>query len=203
MRFFSACLVGCCLVAGCQASELYTFSYAAATGPIQSFSFSFTSPTFVADGESPAFIPFSVTDGAKSWAMTRDWVMMNPPDGCFLFGTPKTDTIATAPCGMALGGDNSGGLLLDFYGGLPSQSGIFPANPFFGVFTEPSGVHLMGPTAFGLASAGYVTLTITDVVAPEPSSLALMAIGFVAFAGILAKKTRLRSGTLSIARDCA
>lgn len=36
------------------------------------FSFSFTAPTFVVNGDTPPFTPFAVTDGTQIWTMIND-----------------------------------------------------------------------------------------------------------------------------------
>ena len=62
------------LACSSQGSELYTFEYTAVSGPVESFSFSFTAPTFVTVGLSPPFAPFTVTDGANKWPRRRIWL---------------------------------------------------------------------------------------------------------------------------------
>ena len=75
-----------------RASLLYQFSYTSPTPTLNSFSFSLASPTFITSG-SPAFTPFTVTDGTTSWTMTQDLVVQANGFSCFEFGTAYGATL--------------------------------------------------------------------------------------------------------------
>lgn len=196
MRFLRFSLLGCVLGLVCQADVLYTFTYTAVTGPVQNFSFSFTAPTFVTDGSSPAFTPFSPTDGTNSWTMTKDLVALSDPSGantCFMFGTPFATFGAPppfGPCGIGVGGPgvNQGAILLETSGGLPSAPGIYSTVHFSGLLDTPAGFEdiNLGPISGSIDNTGTMTLVVTSV--PEPSTLSLMAIGLLALGGALAKR---------------
>jgi hypothetical protein len=80
-RLLFLCLFACFVATECRAEVTYKFSYTAQSGPVRSFSFSFTAPTFVTDGSSPTFTPFTLTDGTNSWTMTKDLVAVEDPTG--------------------------------------------------------------------------------------------------------------------------
>jgi hypothetical protein len=77
---FLVCLF-VCFTTGSQADEAYRFDYTALSGPVESFSFSFTAPTLVIAGTSPDFTPFTLTDGTNSWTMTNDVAEVDGPTG--------------------------------------------------------------------------------------------------------------------------
>src|SRR6516225_9726359 len=148
-RFCLIALVVGCLAAASEGNVLYTFTYTATSGPVQSFSFSFTSPTYATDGSLPAFTPFTLTDGANSWTMTQDLVDVFDPTGlnmgCFQFGTPFASLSQGVPpfggpCSFAVGGPgvNQGAFEFDTSGGLPSALGIYSARDFIGAFDTPA-----------------------------------------------------------------
>jgi hypothetical protein len=89
---------------------------------------------------SPAFSPFTLTDGTGSWSMTKDLVGLEPNFGCFAFAT-DTDKAYIGPggCGVTIGSHASGGFALRFFGGLPTSTGrLFsphsPLSGFDGIF---------------------------------------------------------------------
>ena len=107
------------LVGIAQGDVLYQFDVNGADS-IQPFSFSFTSPTFAADGTSLSFAPFTATDGTNSWTMVQGRAV----DGCFEFGTGGVSLIN---CGFVLPDMSSeGGFNLNILGGaLPSATGAY------------------------------------------------------------------------------
>ena len=178
MRLLAMCFVLCCASGACRAGEMYTFSYAATSGPVESFSFSFTTPTFVTNNSSPAFTPFAVTNGTDSWTMTQDLVVYSSPIGCFMFGTPFAGLGVGpfGPCEVAVGGPgvNQAAFFVTVEGsGLPSAAGDYPAFSFGAAFDTAAGFEDIGP------STGSMSLTITDTV-PEPTGLSLMGFGLAA-----------------------
>jgi hypothetical protein len=81
--FALGALVLCALAGAAHGSVLYQFNVTA-TGGIDPFSFSFTVPSFVTAGQSPAFTPFNVTDGTHTWTMINDLAAIGAVS-CFLF----------------------------------------------------------------------------------------------------------------------
>ena len=169
------------------AGLLYSFSYTAQTGAVQSFSFSLVSPTFIGPG-TPALQPFMITDGSAVWTITQDLVgistgvilgstLLPAGDGCFSFGTSAADLSQSPGCGWFLSnnGISQAAFTVDVPGGLPSQKGQFSNLIFDGAvvveppFTEESFVGCCGE------STGIIQLTVSDV--SEPFSLGLVTAG--------------------------
>ena len=98
-----------CGGSGISCNVLYEFAYTAITGTVKSFSFSFTSPTYLQAGQTPIVTEFTPTDGSNHWTLTRGIVAVASPDtpyvqGCFLFGTPfagLTTVSFFGSCGIA------------------------------------------------------------------------------------------------------
>ncbi|HVZ60060.1 MAG TPA: PEP-CTERM sorting domain-containing protein [Terriglobales bacterium] len=169
-----------------RADELYAFSFTS-TGspilgsPIQSFSFSFTVPTFVVANNSTlisTFTPFNITDGTTTWTITQALAGNNTND-CFLFGSAGV-TLNGSGCSGTL---PAGEALVRFY---PSFTFLYPTAT--GTFSDSGSVSVStGPTS------GTWSLVVSDVTrpttVPEPSSLLLLASGA---AGMLGLKRRYR-----------
>jgi hypothetical protein len=181
IRLLQICVLAIC-IAGCgHAGVIYTFSYSAVTGPIQSFSFSFDSPTFVTDLSSPPFTPFTVTDGVNNWTFTKDLVSVVDPSGlnfgCFVFGTQFAGLGGPpplfGPCSFSVGGPGVSEAAFDFImnGGLPMAPGVYPAREFSGAFDTAAGFEFIGDMNNPTNPTGDMILSIS----PEPSSLSLMA----------------------------
>jgi hypothetical protein len=192
MRFLCVFLLACFLETVGKAEVLYTFDYDAVTGPVQSFTFSFTAPDFVTNGSSPAFTPFTPTDGTNSWTITQDLVT----GGCFLFGTPFAGLgLPPFTCSVGVGGpgNNQGGFYWDFdaNGDLPSAVGTYGGAGFGGAFDTPDGsFEYIGPITQLTQNTGTMTLTITQTPVPDPSTLSLTMISLLALGGTLAKRVR-------------
>src|SRR5665213_3657821 len=182
MRLAWLCLTILGIANASHAAELYDFDYIASGGPIQSFSFSFTAPTFLTSISSPSFTPFNISDGTNTWTMTQDLVD-NPDGGCFIFGTSGSASPPIFPCSSfgILQNSHDASFILDF-DGLPVTPGIYTPWWFGGDFGIGSNNSTERITSFQLnsdiPSTGVFTLTVTDV--PEPGSLGLMAIGLLA-----------------------
>ena len=165
------------------ADLLYQFDVHETTTSVgfQPFSFSFEVPTFVTDGQSPAFTPFTMTFGTHSYKMINDLAgTAFGPTGCFLFGTGGTGVILPG-CGISVPTtDGDGTLRLFVPGGLPTATGLQTlavSDGFFG-----TGVTDVHPVFGG-------TLDITSVTSvPEPASLALLSLGVVAVGWRLRKR---------------
>ena len=171
-----------CLAMTCRADVIYTFSYTASSGPIQDFSFSFTTPNYVTVGSSPEFNPFTLTDGVNSQTLTTDKVDQDPGGhACFLFGTSSTVFGGLLPfpppfnthvnCG-------GGALLFSMNGDLPSAPGIYVAGSFGGVFfTPPPCLACTGGTFEFLGdNTGTMSLSVSGTPSvPEPSTWLLFA----------------------------
>lgn len=176
-----------------QAAELYDFNYVAISGPIESFSFSFTTATFVTAGTSPAFAPFTVTDGNHTWTMTKDLVN-NSGSGCFTFGTPGSSEFL--PCqsfGVARGSFDASWVMN--FTSLPSATGTYVPFFFGGDFGIGGDNSTSAERINSLISdvqtpaTGTFTLTITDV--PEPSTFLLIAFGLFAVALRFYRRSKL------------
>ena len=91
-RIFALSTLAFCGLA--RASLVYDFNIGAAGG-IDAFSFSFTVPSFVGEGQSPAFAPFTVTDGTHAWTMINDLTghTAGVPSGCFMFDNGGTSSL--------------------------------------------------------------------------------------------------------------
>ena len=187
-------MLTCCIAAASQASELYTFNYDAANGPVQSFSFSFTSPGFVTDGSSPAFAPFTPTDGTNSWTMVQDLAVSADPFGCFMFGTTGAALGGMppffGPCSVMVGGpgNSEAAFLVAIDGGLPTVAGVYTPHSFSGLFDTEAGFETINGFEDYPDNTGAMSLTITGTGTPEPASLGLIAIGLAALIGLSVKK---------------
>jgi hypothetical protein len=162
-----AVLVLSVFAASARADLLYSFSYTSRHGPIESFEFSFTVPTFVTEGQSPAFTPFVVTDGTTRWTIDEDLVTTfcgssctsfpsTGENACFMFGT-STYTTLIPGCADRV---SFGGLEIDF-------SALTPLPTAKGVYTYNATAHSTAPFD---DSAGNGQLTIS----PEPSPVVLL-----------------------------
>jgi hypothetical protein len=154
--------------------------------PIESFEFSFTVPTFVTEGQSPAFTPFVVTDGTNQWGMWQDIVgyAFDPAYAdlqvpCFEFGDHVPDL---AGCGVA-GLDYPDSAAILFY--LPHSSDpacVLPtANGVYALGIESDFVTLAGTDEF---ANGNGQLTISS----EPSPVVLLLTTLLAVAFVARKR---------------
>jgi hypothetical protein len=97
----------------------------------QPFSFSFTVPTFVTAGQSPAFTPFTVTFGTHSYKMINDLAGTFPGGiGCFMFDTGGPAFIDPSCNIGASTTDGNGALKLVTVDGLPTATGMQTFGPF-------------------------------------------------------------------------
>lgn len=149
------------LAASARADELYSFSFTNTGGPIESFSFSFTVPTFVTAGESPSFTPFTITDGTNSVTLTEDLAVAGIGFGDFEFGTSTGSTLESG--GITWSPPDGGAIIFDL-ASLPTADGTYSFEATGGGFYYASGEDLLDGTA---------TLTISAV--PEPTSVILMS----------------------------
>lgn len=168
-------LVFCACAGVAHADILYQFSVNA-DGPYEAFSFSFSVPTFVTNGQSPSFVPFTVTDGTATWTLVDDLAGSAP--ACFDFAT-EGDWVVDSPCGVEHI-PSTGGLVQLVFSTLPTTTGDYTIQPYsYEVFAE-------GDT---VASAGaYGTLVVTAT--PEPGSAILLLTGLTAVGLLIGKKGR-------------
>src|SRR5215472_4083349 len=173
-RLLLICLFGWSAATECRADVMYTFSYTALSGPVESFTFSLTASTFLTADSSPAFTPFTPTDGTNSWTMTQDLVTLEDPAGlnraCFQFGTPFAGLSSGSPpmfgpCSLAVGGPgvNQAAFELETTG-LPSAPGTYAAVDFVGAFDTDAGFELITSE---FSPTGMMSLTITNVAVSE------------------------------------
>src|SRR5579863_2964845 len=71
---------------------LYDFTFTPTSGTVKAFEFSFVVPSFVTNGQSPAFTPFTITDGTNSATMTQDLFVYNL-NSCFEFVTAVNSSL--------------------------------------------------------------------------------------------------------------
>ena len=191
-----------------QANLIYAFSYTAERGPIQSFSFSMLSPTFISPG-TPAFSPFTITDGSAVFAIQQDSVAIStgqflgsqliaPGDGCFSFGSSGS---VLSPCSWAL--PNTPGLSMAAFtvtvpGGPPSQTGTFSDLVFDGdTLLQPTLAEEPFYDCCGIQRTGTFQLTITQVPTqiPEPSGMALLVAGISIIGTLSVVRRRKAAGS--------
>jgi len=174
MKITALAVLAVCLFASPARADLqYAFNVTSASGAIQPFSFSFTSPTFLADNDVPVFTPFTVTDGVNSWTFAQGLALASQNVvGCFEFGTASGATLdPTKPC-AALGIDGapqSAAMIVFLSVPLPTATGVYDLPT--GLFLDSFSINppfLMG------------SLDITAV--PEPASIGLPGI-VLAFVG--------------------
>jgi len=145
-----------------RASLVYDFNIDAAGG-IDAFSFSFTVPSFIGDGQSPAFTPFTVTDGTHSWTMINDLTGFTSglPTACFMFDNGGTSSLQP-PCGVGVGAPPDGALTLVLGVGVP-----FPTAT--GEYTlSGSGLFDFAGESGTLETSPVGTLDISGTAVPEP-----------------------------------
>jgi len=132
------------------------------------FSFSFTVPDFVTSGQSPAFSPFTITNGTDSWVMTQDLAASQFGEGCFSFASAGG---GVNNCGWS-SGPNEGSFVVSLPGGLPTATGTYIFNLGFGDFEAPG-------FSVSPGFAGSVTISSVTTATPEPPTITL-------FGGIIA-----------------
>jgi hypothetical protein len=151
---------------------LYQISYAATSGPIQSFSTSFASQNLLTGSSGAfAFDPFTITDGTNTWVMEQGIATLGDEGGqCLNFGTLAS---LFFDCSVHLVSDQEGGFLVFFRGSLPTQPGTFTPDDVFGAF--PIGPHTR--EMFFVPANGSFNFEITQVPVAEPMNLHLFVIG--------------------------
>lgn len=192
-RLLLISLLACCFSIPSYADVVYSFDYTAVSGPVQSFAFSLTTPTFITGDSSPALTPFTPTDGVHTFTITKDLVSAG---GCFMFGTPYATLSGPPPfeCSVAAGGPgyNQGGFIVDTMK-LPAAPGRYGPEPFIGGFDASSGFEYIesSPSPF-FQKTGVMSLTVTEPSVPEPAALSSLVIGFCAVWGLWAVKRKSR-----------
>jgi len=159
------------LAGAVRADVIYQFNVDATAG-IENFSFSFTVPSLLTDGQAPAFTPFTVTDGTHSWTIVNGLAGVGAGPSCFLFDTGGSSNINDT-CGMGVGSSPDGVFGLVLSGGLPTATGgPFTFSSGLGIFDFPDGQDI--PSLSG-------TLTISSA-APEPATIGLVGVALAALA---------------------
>lgn len=180
MRFLWTGLLACYFSTLCQAGLLYTFSYEAIRGPVQSFSFSLTAPAPLTPGTSPTFDPFDVTDGTHTWTLDKGLVDTRPGQWCFIFGSSGASSPPIFPC-SSFGVMNFEASFIASFISLPSAPGIYIPFFFGGDFGDgtyfPERIHSYIQDS-QIPETGTFTLKIADTSVPEPGTLMLIGFGF-------------------------
>ena len=109
--------------ASARADLIYSFSFTPTSGSIESFAFSFDVPTYVTTGQSPAFDPFTITDGTHSASITEDLAENITSGSCFVFLT-ATGASSDSDCDVDVH-PNGAAVLMEASGGLPTTTGTF------------------------------------------------------------------------------
>ena len=160
-----------------KADLTYDFNIGASNG-IDAFSFSFTVPNFVGAGESPAFTPFTVTDGTHTWTMINDLTSLTSgtPTGCFAFDNGGTSSLQPlCEIGIFAPPDGALSLALDPGVPLPTATGLYTLSG--------SGLFDFTGAQGALETSPVGTLDITGTAVPEPrTSIALFGIASAAVA---------------------
>jgi len=171
---FALSVVAFCTLAGtARADLLYQFSLNASDG-IEAASFSFTVPTFVTAGESPAFTPFTLTDGTHTWTFVDDLAGSFGGGGCFNFGTGGTAALFSCGGSVAVFSTDAAFRLITS-SGLPTAPGVY-SFAGVGIFEFPGGD--LDPSLTGTLD---VTGTAVPVPAPGPGLPAILAGGGILF----------------------
>ena len=161
--------------AGMTCNVLYEFTYTAIKGLVESFSFSFTAPTYLQAGETPIITDFTPTDGNNSWTMTKGIATVintGTPfeEGCFMFGTPFANLAPVLSFGSCAAGAGGPGYQAAFFvltkGGLPTAPGTYTGLQFSGPFGAPTGTEYIGLITNAVYNTGTMTLTISETPAP-------------------------------------
>lgn len=185
-------ILGALFAVSARADEMYTLSFATTSGQIESFGFSFIVPTFVTTGQSPAFTPFTITDGTNTSAPLSLDLAENLGSGasCFSFATATNATIdppPNGPCNSEWNAPNGGFVQFLFLGNaLPTAEGTY---------TGPGSVagFYFGPSSADFSiGTGVLTISAPSSV-PEPTSVILMSTTLLEVAFVARK--RLGRGT--------
>jgi hypothetical protein len=157
----------------------YDFTFTPTSGPVEAFEFSFVVPSFVTNGQSPAFTPFTITDGTNSATITQD-LFVSDLNSCFEFGTAVNASLGD--CTTAYSGAGGGTLYFTISTPPPAATGTYALGGIAG-FTIP------GNSTD--SSFGNVNLTISNT--PEPGSALLLLCGIaVMLAGVSQTRRRTR-----------
>ena len=166
---------GCAV--GSKCNVVYEFNYTAINGPVKSFSFSFTSPTYLKDGDTPVIAEFTPTDGSNYWTFARGAADVSNPatpfqQGCFMFGTSFAG-LGPLPtfggsCGVGVGGPGTqAGVYISTSGGLPISPGTYAGLQFSGSFGASPSFESIGTISDAVNNTGIMTLTISETPAPH------------------------------------
>ncbi len=165
------------LMATAQADEMYILDFTPTENvdglEIDGFSLTFTVPTFVTTGQSPAFPTLSLNDGSNAADLTEDLVLNVSGVSCFDYQTP-TNATTNDECGQTWEAPDGGVFEATFASALPDTAGTYTG---YGIASFYSGIGGYNETE------GTVQLKVTSV--PEPTApivllATLLLVAFVA-----------------------
>ena len=154
-----------------RADVSYTFSFTATSGPIESFVFSFSVPTFLAVLQETPVAAY-VTDGTNHWILDR--VVVGA--GCFDFLTHGPVVVPNGGCGQGVDFPGEGEIV--FSGIVPATYGAYDLG-----ITESDFITIT-PPGVDERAVGYARLNVV----PEPTSAVLVLTALLAAVGIKKKR---------------
>ena len=186
MRMFKIAAVASLLAFGGAANAALTYSFSAAPdNGWDPFSFSFTTPTFLAAGDPIPFTPFTITNGAFSYLITTSGSTTLATQGrCFLFGSGDQVLQNGANTQCQLFGPPAGHADFWVFDGavtLPTTVGLI-SGLYVAVFS--------GDVDVGSDFNATLDISGTATTVPEPASWALLVGGFTLIGTAMRRRNR-------------
>jgi hypothetical protein len=186
MRLFQVAAFAGLLAFGGAANAALTYTFSVAPdGGWDPFSFSFTTPTFLAAGDPFSFTPFTITNGAFSYLINTSGSTTLATQGrCFLFGSGDQVLQNGANTQCQLGNGPAGQAdfwVFDGNTSLPTTVGLI-SGLYVAIFT--------GDPTFGQDFNATLDISGTATTVPEPASWALMLGGFTLIGTAMRRRNR-------------